>query len=53
VSLISTWVFPWLLVFLGVCGCACALVFYAILVFPRFLIFVKCAVAGTLITAGV
>jgi hypothetical protein len=25
-SLISTWVFPWLLMFQGVCGCACALV---------------------------
>jgi hypothetical protein len=54
VSLIATWVFPWLLVFQGVCRRVCVcLGLYAILVFPRFLIAVKCAVAGSLIASGV
>jgi hypothetical protein len=51
-SLIVTWVFPWLLVFQGVCGCACAFGLYAILVFPRFSLAVKCAVAVSLIAIG-
>jgi hypothetical protein len=33
---LSTWVFPWLLVFQGVCGCACALVCMRYLCFPGF-----------------
>jgi hypothetical protein len=37
VSLIAIWVFfPWLLVFQGVCGCACALVCMRYLCFPGF-----------------
>jgi hypothetical protein len=36
VSLIATWVFPRLLVFQGVCGCACALVCMRYLCFPGF-----------------
>jgi hypothetical protein len=35
-SLIATWVFPWLLVFQGVCGRACALVCMRYLCFPGF-----------------
>jgi hypothetical protein len=36
VSLIATWVFPWLLEYQGVCGCACALVCIRYLCFPGF-----------------
>jgi hypothetical protein len=54
VSLIATWVlFPWLLVFQGVCGCACALVCMQFLCFPGFLTAVTCAVAGSLIATSV
>jgi hypothetical protein len=52
VSLIATWVFPCLLVFQGVCGCACALVCMQFLCFLG-LIAVKFAVAGSLIATGV
>jgi hypothetical protein len=34
--LIATWVFPWLLVFQGVCGCACALFCMQYLCFLEF-----------------
>jgi hypothetical protein len=40
--------FFWLLVFRGVCGCACALVCMQYLCFLGFLCAVKCAVAGSL-----
>jgi hypothetical protein len=54
VSLIATWVFPWLLVFLVcVCGCACALVCMQYLCFLGFLWPVNCAVAGSLIATCV
>jgi hypothetical protein len=54
VSLIATWVFfPWLLVFQGVCGCACALVCMQYLCFLGFLRDVKCAVAESLIATSV
>jgi hypothetical protein len=53
VPVIATCVFPWLLVFHGVCGCACVFGLYAILVFPKFSIAVKCAVAGSFIATGV
>jgi hypothetical protein len=53
VSLIATWVFPWLLVFLGCVWVCVCLGLYAVLVFPRFLYAVKCAVAGSLIATGV
>jgi hypothetical protein len=53
VSLIGTWVFPWLLVIQGVCGCACALVCMQYLCFLGFLWAVKCAVAGSLIATSV
>jgi hypothetical protein len=54
VSLIATWVFfPWLLVFQGCVWVCVCLDFYAILVFPRFLRAVKCAVAGSPIANGV
>jgi hypothetical protein len=53
VSLITTWVFFWFLVFRGVCWVCLCLGLYAILVFPRFLCAVKCAVAGSLIATCV
>jgi hypothetical protein len=53
VSLISHLGFFWLLVFRGVCGCACALVCMQFLCLLGFLCAVKCAVAGSLITACV
>jgi hypothetical protein len=54
VSLLSHLGFFWLLVFRGVCGCVCVcLGLYAILVFPRFLCAVKCAVVGALIATCV
>jgi hypothetical protein len=53
VSLISHLGFLWLLVFRGVCGCACALVCMHFLCFLGFLCAVKCAVAGSLIATCV
>jgi hypothetical protein len=53
VSLISHLGFFWLLMFRGVCGCACALVCMQFLCFLGFLSGVKCAVAGSLIATGV
>jgi hypothetical protein len=50
-SLIATWVFS-LASSVSVFQCVC-LGLYAILVFPRFLRAVKCAVAGSLIATGV
>jgi hypothetical protein len=52
VSLIDTWVFPWLLVLQGVYGCACALVCMRYLC-SQVLIAVKCAVAGSFFATGV
>jgi hypothetical protein len=49
VSLISHLGFLWLLVFRGVCECACALVCMQFLYSLGFLCAVKCAVAGSLI----
>jgi cell division protein FtsW (lipid II flippase) len=53
VPLIATWVFS---LASSVSGCVWVYVclgLYAILVFPRLLIAVKCAVAGSLIATGV